>query len=172
MLKTCLYGIAFLSFLFLIACSSTSNDDVVEEFTPPEIIMSDSPLSDMQSVAIAGVRRYHFPTNNDTYNLALASQFEDVVYMFSDYFDTNRPLQTIIAQDVESYCLRGIVGQNLVIDPDDPTTYGWFVYSMALGYIPMWLSVGMEMTVRGIDFYYYFGNEIQLNTIKNDIISP
>jgi len=154
MLKMCLYSIVLLSFFLLTACGSSSDDDIVEEFTPSEITMSDSPLSDMQSVAIADVRRYHFPTNNDAYNLALASQFEGVVYMFSEFFDTNRPLQTIITQDVDGYSLRGTIGQNLVFNPDDPTTYGWFVYSMTLGYLPMWLSSGMEMVARGIELDY------------------
>ena len=142
------------SLLFIFACNSTNSSNDDKQFIPPEITISDSSLSDMHTMALANVRRYHFIDNNDTYNFDLASQFENIVYIYNEFFDVNMPLQTIFVQDTERYSIRTIAGQNLIINPYDSTTYGWFVYSMALGYIPMWLSVGMEMTIRGIDFYY------------------
>jgi len=110
-----------------------------------------------EMVAVAGVRRYQFPASDEGYNLALASQFETAFYMFNEFLDAERRLSIIFTQDEALYSVRSFGGQHLALNPYDPATYGWFIYSMTMGAIPMWLSVGMEMAARGIDFDYPLG---------------
>jgi len=157
--KKCFVIIILLGLLLLVACGSVSNNSESEEFVTPEITFVEPTnlareLHGTQMMAIAGVRRYQFPIYDEAYNLTLVSHFENVVYMFSDFFDTDRHMQTVMTQYAEHYAVRTVMGENLIINPDDPATYGWFVYSKVLGSIPMWLSVGMEMTARGLDFDY------------------
>jgi len=169
MYKKKLVNIIILFGLILLAsCGSTSEDYESEQYVPPEITFVAPTgvareLHGTEIMAVAGVRRYQFQTTDEEYNLALASYFENVVYMFSDILDTDRQLQTIITQDPKRYAVRTVMGENLIVNPYDSATHGWFVYSMTLGRIPMWLAAGIEMVARGIDFDYPLGELCEMH---------
>jgi len=153
-----------LAVLLLTACGSTTSDDGggnnndsygdTEAITFSEPVSSDRRQHGTEMIAQVNRRNYHFTIADEAYAKELASQFEAVIYMFDEFLDEDRFMQIIFTEDEEHYSISTAITHNLIINPYDPTTNGWFVYSMALGYIPMWLSAGMETVARGLDFSY------------------
>ncbi|MCL2378813.1 MAG: hypothetical protein FWC77_06780 [Defluviitaleaceae bacterium] len=173
MLKRVCAIILFCLFV-LAACGTASDEDYnaegnydnaenyycdYDEYLPPGINFAEPSARDRirhaaEMTAQAGRRTYMFLAPDEEYNMALAVQFEDIAYIFSNFLVLDMHLPVVFTQDQRHYRISATPGEELIFNPNDPATYGWFIYAMAMGRIPMWLSVGMEMSVRGIGFDY------------------
>ena len=120
----------------------TVNDKTSAEitFTEPNNFMRG--VSGVVQATQMGTRQYFFFTDNEAANLPFVLQIEAIVRMLEQYMPTRARIEIFYTEDESLY---GVNGHQVFINPMNPNTYGMMIYTLSLGRIPIWLSVGMEI---------------------------